>query len=89
MRTFQVSQFKSRCLGLLKQVRDGGEPIAVTLRGKTLAVVQAQGAGGLEGGRTVAETLERLRPLLRLEDDEFEARTRTNRPSADEPLQED
>ena len=41
MQTVQVSKFKAGCLGLFKEVRDTGEPIAVTLHGKTLAVVQA------------------------------------------------
>ena len=86
MRTFPVSQFKARCLGLLKEVRDGGEPLAVTLRGQTLAVIQAPGQQTNDLKETVAETLDRLHPLLLLEADECEAPARTSRRSALEPL---
>ena len=86
MRTFPVSQFKARCLGLLKEVRDGGEPLVVTLRGQTLAVVQAQGPPQNAHVETVAETLDRLHPLLLVEPDECEGPVRTSRPSATEPL---
>ena len=89
MKTYKVSQFKARCLGLLKEVRDGGEPIVVTLRGRTLAVVHPQGACASDGSETVADTLARLRPLLLLEEEEFEAPVRTDRPSAQDSFPED
>lgn len=39
MRTMAVSEFKSGCLALLKQVERTGEPLVVTLRGRPLAQV--------------------------------------------------
>lgn len=32
-----ASEFKARCLALLDQVHEGGEPVVVTKRGKVLA----------------------------------------------------
>jgi antitoxin (DNA-binding transcriptional repressor) of toxin-antitoxin stability system len=87
MRTLQVSKFKARCLGLLKEIRDTGEPLAVTLRGKTLAVVQPPGARDLGKGETVSETLRRLRPLLLVEDTDIAVPPRSSvRPSALDPF---
>ena len=34
-----ISEFKATCLGLLKKVRQTGEPILVTLRGEPVAMV--------------------------------------------------
>jgi len=34
-----ISVFKATCLGLLKKVRQTGEPIVVTLRGEPVAMV--------------------------------------------------
>ena len=34
-----ISKFKATCLGLLKKVRQTGEPIVVTLRGEPVAMV--------------------------------------------------
>lgn len=34
-----ISEFKATCLGLLKKVRQTGEPIVVTLRGEPVAMV--------------------------------------------------
>lgn len=36
-----ISEFKATCLGLLKKVRQTGEPIMVTLRGEPVAMVVA------------------------------------------------
>ena len=62
MKTLQVSKFKARCLGLLEEIRDTGEPLALTLRGETLAIVQPPGATDPQRRETVSETLQRLRP---------------------------
>ena len=89
IKTLQVSKFKARCLGLLKEIRDTGEPLALTLRGETLAIVQPPGAGDPQPRETVSETLQRLRPLLLAEDAEFEAPARTtSRTSATLPFPE-
>jgi len=34
-----ISEFKATCLGLLKKVKQTGEPIVVTLRGEPVAMV--------------------------------------------------
>lgn len=72
MKTLQVSAFKARCLGLLKEIRDTGEPLAVTLRGETLVVIQPPGTHDPQHQESVSETLQRLQPLLDAEDAEFE-----------------
>jgi len=81
MKTLQVSKFKARCLGLLKEIRDTGEPLALTLRGETLAIVQPPGSGDPQRRETVTETLQRLRPLLLAEKAEFELPPRVSRRS--------
>ena len=40
MKILQVSKFKTHCLSLLKEIRDTSEPLGVTLRGQTLAIIQ-------------------------------------------------
>ncbi len=90
MKTLQVSTFKARCLGLLKEIRDTGEPLAVTLRGETLAIIQPPGAVDPQRRETVAETFERLRPLLLGENTDFEVPPRESaRPSATHPIADD
>ena len=79
MKMLQASEFKARCLGLLKEIRATGEPLAVTLRGETLAVIQAPDAEETKLRESVASTLYRLRPLLF--EEEFEAPARTTRPA--------
>lgn len=44
-----ISEFKAKCLQLLKQTSDSGEELVVTLRGKPLARV----SGIPQGGRRV------------------------------------
>ena len=88
MKTLLVSKFKAQCLGLLREIRDTGEPLAITLRGETLAIVQAPGSTPINRRETVVETLHRLHPLLLVEDEEFEAPVRSNRPSALDPIAE-
>ncbi len=86
MKTLQVSKFKARCLGLLKEIRDTGEPLTLTLRGEVIAVVQPPGLESLPERETVADTLRRLHPLLLVEDEELEVPPRSSRPSAAEPF---
>lgn len=88
MKTLLVSKFKAQCLGLLREIRDTGEPLAVTLRGETLAIVQAPGSAAIHRKETVAQTLHRLQPLLLAEDEEFEAPVRSSRHFALEPFSE-
>ena len=40
MKTVSVSEFKAKCIGLLKNVRKTKEPIVVTLRGEPIARVE-------------------------------------------------
>ena len=40
MKTIPVSEFKAKCIGLLKEVRKTKKPLVVTLRGKPLARVE-------------------------------------------------
>ncbi|PYK39017.1 MAG: type II toxin-antitoxin system prevent-host-death family antitoxin [Verrucomicrobia bacterium] len=40
MKTILVSEFKAKCIGLLKQVQKTKKPLVVTLRGKPLARVE-------------------------------------------------
>ena len=40
MKTVLISEFKAKCIGLLKSVQKTKEPILVTLRGKPIARVE-------------------------------------------------
>ena len=40
MRTVLVSEFKAKCIGLLKEVKKTGKPLTVTLRGEPLVRVE-------------------------------------------------
>jgi len=86
VKTLQVSKFKAKCLGLLKEIHDTGEPLAVTLRGQTLAIVQAPGIFDPQGKRSVSETLDKLLPLLRIEEEEFVPPSRLDRETAKNPF---
>ena len=90
MKTLQVSKFKAHCLGLLKEIRETGEPLALTLRGETLAIIQPPGSRDPQRRETVAETLQRLHPLLLAEDADLELPARSAlRPSATTPFPDD
>ena len=39
--SFPVSEFKAKCIAILKRVRRTGEPIAVTLRGRPLVSIRS------------------------------------------------
>ena len=86
MKTLQVSQFKARCLGLLKQVQRTGEPITVTLRGKPLATV----GPCVSPPATVAvgQTLRELRHLLVQETEDLKLLPRQNRRASENPLED-
>jgi prevent-host-death family protein len=40
MKTILVSEFKAKCIGLLKEVQKTKKPLVITLRGKPLARVE-------------------------------------------------
>lgn len=42
MKSMILSDFKARCIAVLKEVQRSGEPIVVTRRGKPLARVEPQ-----------------------------------------------
>lgn len=46
MKTILVSDFKARCIAVLKEVQRSGEPIVVTLRGQPMVRVEPFGGGG-------------------------------------------
>ncbi len=40
MKTVLISEFKAKCIKMLKEVQKNGKPITVTLRGKPIARVE-------------------------------------------------
>jgi len=40
MKTMLVSEFKAKCIAVLKEVQRSGEPVVVTLRGRPMARVE-------------------------------------------------
>jgi len=64
MKTMLVSEFKARCIAILKEVQRTREPLVVTLRGKPLVTVQpaesrdpGKRLGGLKGQMTIRRDL--------------------------------
>lgn len=60
MKTMLVSEFKAKCIAILKEVHRSREPIIVTLRGKPLVTIQpfttlpsGKQLGGLKGKMTI------------------------------------
>jgi prevent-host-death family protein len=53
MKNVAASEFKARCLKLIDQVYDTGQPITITKRGKVVAVLQPAGHEGAEVRRAV------------------------------------
>jgi prevent-host-death family protein len=43
MKSVPATEFKARCLALIDQVHDSGQPITITKRGKVVAVLQPAG----------------------------------------------
>lgn len=66
MKTMVISQFKAKCIALLKEVASTREPLTVTLRGRPIATVQpleecppAKRLGALRGRMTLRRDLVR------------------------------
>jgi prevent-host-death family protein len=67
MKTMLVSEFKAKCIAVLKEVQRTREPMLITLRGKPLVTVQPVEArrrgkrlGGLKGRMTFRRDLVRI-----------------------------
>ena len=45
MKTVGISEFKAKCIGLIKEINRSGEPLTVTLRGKPLATIAPASSG--------------------------------------------
>ena len=45
MKTMLVSEFKAKCIAVLKEVERSGKPVVVTSRGRPLARVEAFSSG--------------------------------------------
>jgi len=67
MRTMLVSEFKAKCIAILKDVQRTRQPIIVTLRGKPLATVQPvkerprrKRLGALKGRMVIRRALVRI-----------------------------
>ena len=52
MKTMLVSDFKAKCIAVLKEVKRSGEPVVVTLRGRPMVRVEpfTEGAPGKQLG---------------------------------------
>jgi len=79
MKSVAISEFKARCLALLKEVQQKGEPLLVTKRGRAMVRVMPAGEarpaswlGAMAGTATITKDL--IRPAA--DPDEWEA----NRP---------
>jgi prevent-host-death family protein len=64
MKTMLVSEFKAKCIAVLKEVQRSREPLVITLRGKPLATVcpvepsgPRKRLGGLKGRMTIRRDL--------------------------------
>ena len=60
MKTMLVSEFKAKCIAVLRGVQKSGEPVVVTLRGRPMARVE-----GVEAGKPVKQ-LGTLKGTLRI-----------------------
>jgi len=56
MKTVVISEFKAKCIALLKEINRSGEPLTVTLRGKPLARIEPAGTGDRMFGTQKNET---------------------------------
>ena len=66
MKTMLVSEFKAKCIAVLKDVQRTREPMLITLRGRPLATVQpveprgkGKRLGGLKGRMSIRRDLVR------------------------------
>ena len=64
MKTMLVSEFKAKCIAVLKEVQRSREPLVVTLRGKPLVTVRpaeppgpGKRLGGLKGRMSIHRDL--------------------------------
>jgi len=64
MKTMLVSEFKAKCIAVLKEVQRTREPLVITLRGKPLVTVRpaeslgpGKRLGGLKGRMTIRRDL--------------------------------
>ena len=67
MKTMLVSEFKAKCIAVLKEVERSKEPVVVTLRGRPMArvepwreEVQGKRLGTLKGSMRIRRDLVRL-----------------------------
>ena len=67
MKTMPVSDFKAKCIAVLKEVERSGEPVVVTLRGRPMARVEpftdgslAKRLGALKGNMRIRRDLARV-----------------------------
>lgn len=68
MKTMPLSEFKAKCIAVLKEIRRTREPLTVTLRGQPLATVgPAEIAGGGKRLGTLRETMTIHGDLVRIE----------------------
>ena len=66
MKSVAVSEFKAKCIGILKEVQRKRDPVLVTLRGKPVAIVHpapepgsGKRLGALKGSITIRRNLVR------------------------------
>ena len=45
MKTIVISEFKAKCIALLKEINRSGEPLTVTLHGKPIATMGPAATG--------------------------------------------
>jgi prevent-host-death family protein len=64
MKTVLISEFKAKCIQMLKDVQKNGKPLTVTLRGKPIARVEP-----VTSPRTKARRLGALRGWMEIKGD--------------------
>ena len=67
MKTILVSEFKAKCIAVLKEVERSGEPVVVTLRGRPMARVEpiiaeetGKQLGAMKGAMRIRRDLARV-----------------------------